>query len=295
MKLASRYGAWLREPLLHFLLLGSALFVVYGLLGGHAKGDGGQILISQGHIEQLRIGFERTYQRAPDAGELEGMIDDAVREEIYYREAKALGLDQDDSIIRRRLRQKLEFVSEDVAPIPDPTEAQLEAFLRDNPQGFQMESRYSLTQLYLDPAARGSRLMGDAQALLVELRSVGPSAEHGGDTSLMQRDFERVTADELSRLFGEKFETALRAMPIGEWSGPLASGYGLHLVLVRVREPARTATLREKRDDVRREWLRSQRERANASFYADLRKRYEVTVARPATSAGAPSASGVAP
>ena len=276
---------WLREPLLHFLLLGCGLFAVYGWVAGPAKGEATSIVITEGRIEQLTVGFLRMHQRLPDHAELEALIDDAIREEIYYREAKALGLDQDDTIVRRRLRQKLEFVSEDVGRVPEPTEAELELYLRDNPQRFRMESRYSLTQVYLDPQRHGPRLTDDAKKLLTELRRGGPAADANGDASLMQPHFEKVPASELSRLFGEKFEAALRAAPVGEWSGPWPSGFGVHLVLLRERDAERAATLGEKRDEVRRAWVDARHAEANARFYADLRKRYDVTVARPATSA----------
>ena len=156
---------WLREPLLHFLLLGCGLFLLYGWVG-RTKAEGDTIVISQAQIEQLSAGFVRMYQRVPDPAELQGLIDEAIHEEIYYREAKALGLDRDDTIVRRRLSQKLQFVSENVTPIPDPTEAQLEAYLRDNPARFQLEIRYSLTQVYLDPEQHGARLADAAQSLL---------------------------------------------------------------------------------------------------------------------------------
>ena len=131
----------LREPLLHFLLLGTGLFLVHGWIGGGPAGEGEQILITQGRIEQIASGFSRMHQRSPDSSELDALIDDAVREEIFYREAKALGLDQDDTIVRRRLRQKLEFVSEDIEPVLEPTEAQLRAYLQAHPEKFRGEAR----------------------------------------------------------------------------------------------------------------------------------------------------------
>jgi hypothetical protein len=276
---------WLREPLVHFLLMGCGLFLVHAWVGGPAKGEGTSIVITQGRIEQLTVGFLRMHQRLPNQAELEALIDDAIREEIYYREAKALGLDQDDTIVRRRLRQKLEFVSEDIGQIPEPTDEQLEVHLRDHAQQFRVESRYSLTQVYLDPQKRGPRLMDDANALLDELRRVGPAVEAKGDASLMQQRYDKVSASELSRLFGKEFETALRAAPLGAWSGPWSSGYGVHLVLVRERDAERAATLREKRDEVRRAWIDARHAEGNARFYASLRKRYDVTVVRPVTSA----------
>ena len=279
----------LREPLLHFMLLGFGLFLLHGWIVGPAGGSGKSIVITQGRIEQLAVGFARMHQRAPVASELEALIDDAIREEIFYREAKALGLDQDDTIVRRRLRQKLEFVSEDVVPVPEPTDVQLRGYLQAHPEKFASEARYSLSQVYLDPQRHGQRLAGDIEALLAQLQRVGAGADASklGDAFLLEHRFQNVTASELVRLFGASFETALRALPTNEWRGPVPSGYGVHLIFVDKRDDGRAAALEQVRDEVRREWIHDQRQQANERFYADLRKRYEVTVERPTASGGA--------
>lgn len=279
----------LREPLLHFLLLGFGLFLLHGWMAGPGGGSGKSIVITQGRIEQLASGFARMHQRAPAAIELEALIDDAIREEIFYREAKALGLDQDDTIIRRRLAQKLEFVSEDVAPVPEPTDVQLRTYLQAHPEKFRSEARYSLSQVYLNPQRHGDRLAGHMQVLLAEMKRMGATADASklGDALLLEHRFQNVTASELVRLFGAEFETALRALPTGEWQGPVPSGYGVHLVFVDKRDDGRAAALEHVRDDVRREWIHDHRQQANERFYADLRKRYEVTVERPAANGGA--------
>lgn len=275
-----------REPLLHFLLLGAGLFLLHGVVGSSAAGAGEQIQISEGRIHQLTIGFQRMHQRAPDPAELEALIDDAVREEIYYRAAKELGLDRDDTIVRRRLRQKLEFLSEDVTPVPEPTEAELQTHLLRYPERFRTERRYSLSQIYLDPQRHGPELARDAQRLLGEMQRRGRDAELSGrgDPALVPQRFERASANELSRLFGAQFEGALAALPIGDWTGPVPSGLGLHLVSLRERDEERAATLAEARAEVRRDWVQSRRAEANARFYADLRERYVVTIARPPAS-----------
>jgi len=273
---------WLREPLLHFLLLGAALFVLYGWVGGPAPGERSNIAITPGRIEQMTVTFQRTHQRLPDPGELDELIEDAVREEIYYREALALGLDRDDTIVRRRLRQKLEFVTEEVAPEPSVTV--LEAFLQKHPELFRAERSYSLSQLYLDPERHGPRLAEDAKLWLTELeRRGGPSADPTGlgDPSLLPPGMDRVGAGELSRLFGMQFEQAAQALPVGQWTGPVTSGVGAHLVLLREREEERAPALSDVRDEVRRQWALGWRAEANTRYYAELRQRYVVTVTRP--------------
>jgi hypothetical protein len=275
-----------REPLLHFLLLGAGLFLLHGWVGSSAAGEGEQIVISEGRVAQLALGFQRMHQRAPDPGELDALIDDAVREEIYYRAAKALELDRDDTIVRRRLRQKLEFLSEDVTPLPEPTQAELQAHLLRHPERFRTERRYSLSQIYLDPQRHGARLARDAARLLAECTRRGPDADPGGrgDPALLPQRFEQVSANELSRLFGAQFEGALATLPVGTWAGPVPSGVGLHLVSVRERLEERPASLAEAADEVRRDWVQSQRAEANARFYAELRERYVVSIARPPAS-----------
>lgn len=280
----------LREPLLHFLLLGIGLFFVYAWVGGPSGGDGERFVITQGRVEQLAAGFARMYQRAPDPAELDGLIEDAIREEIYYREAKALALDQDDTIVRRRLRQKLEFVSEDVASVPEPDDAQLQAYLEGHPETFRTSRRYSMSHVYLNPQRHGPGLGDTTRRLLADLKSAGRDAEPAGrgDAFLLDHRFDDIAAEELARLFGAGFETRLRALPVGEWQGPVPSGYGLHLVFLRERDDGRASSLAAVRGAVRDEWIREQRLQANERFYAGLRKRYSVTVERPTTSSIGP-------
>ena len=285
----------IREPLMHFMLLGFGLFLVHGWIAGPAGGSSKSVVITQGRIEQLAAGFARMHQRAPGASELDALIDDAIREEVLYREAKALGLDQDDTIVRRRLRQKLEFVSEDVVPVPEPTDVQLGAYLRAHPEKFHSEARYSLSQVYLNPQRQGPRLADKIQTMLAQLR-MGAVADPSklGDAFLLEHRFENVTASDLVRVFGAGFETTLRAVPTNEWQGPVPSGYGMHLVFVDKRADGQAAALEHVRSEVRREWIHDQRQQANERFYAGLRKRYEVTVERLTANGGAsPLAAGI--
>jgi hypothetical protein len=279
-------GKLLREPLLHFAVLGFALFLGYHGLSSRGFG-GDRIVITEGRIEQLAAGFNAIHQRMPTSLELDGMIEESVREEVYSREAVSMGLDRDDTIIRRRLMTKLQFLSEDTTPIAEPTEAQLQAYLDAHAADFRVETRYSLTHIYLNPQRHGERLDADVQRLLAQLRRDGPAAASQlGDPFLLDLELDDAAAGELARQFGGDFEIALRTLPIGEWSGPVSSSFGTHVVLIRKRNAERTAVLADVRDDVRRKWIQDQRERANDRFYSDLRKRYAVTVERPASIGG---------
>lgn len=278
---------WLREPALQFLLIGTGLFLAYGWLHGRASFSRDTIVITEGRVEQLAAGFAGLHRRPPTREELDGMVQDAVREEILYREAMALHLDADDVIVRRHLAQKLQFVSEDTHPVPEPTQAQLRDFLAQHPQQFQAERGYSFTQVFLNPQRHGSQLQADAQRLLAALRTAPDDAAlvKGGDPFLLDSHFERLPAGETARLFGADFEKALRTIATGQWQGPVTSSLGTHLVLLRLRDEPGPPQLADIQAEVRRAWMNEQRELANARFYAELRRRYDVKVELPAVSA----------
>jgi PPIC-type PPIASE domain len=281
---------WLREPALHFLLIGAGLFVLYGWMHGRASFSRDTIVITEGRLDQLAAGFAGLNRRPPTREEMDGMVRDAVREEIFYREAMALRLDEDDVIVRRHLAQKLQFVSEDTHPLAEPTEAQLRDFLARHSQQLQAERGYSFTQVFLNPQRHGARLHADSQRLLESLRRAPDDATliKDGDPFLLDSQFERLPAGEVARLFGADFERALQTLATGQWQGPVLSSFGTHLVLLRGRDEPGPPQLTDVRDEVRRQWMNEQRELAAARFYADLRRRYNVKVQLPSTSA-APS------
>lgn len=269
----------MREPLLHFLLLGALLFGLYQWLGGPgANASGGEIVITQGRIRNLTDTFTRTWQRPPTADEFDGLVQDYLREEVLYREAVALGLDRDDTIIRRRLRQKLEFVSEDAANAEQPTEQALAEFLAANADAYRIDGVLTFTQVFLDPSKRGASLDADAARLLDVLRSRGDKLDPAtaGDSLMLDPRYEQATEDDIARLFGAEFGAALRDQPVGEWVGPLKSGYGAHLVRIEARTPGRAATLAEVRDAVARDWSAQRRQALLDAQYRELLSRYRV-------------------
>jgi hypothetical protein len=278
----------LREPLLHFVVLGGGLFLLFGVVGESADERPDRIVVSAAKVENLAELFRRTWRRPPSQAELDGLIEDHVKEEILYREALALGLDDDDIVIRRRLRQKMEFVSEDVAQPAEPTEDELRTFLANHADRFSEPSRVSFTQVYLSPDRRGEAAWSDAERLLVALDTGRADPAGAGDPFLLEQDYRELAAQDVERLFGGAFAGQVAELPVGRWSGPVESGYGLHLVLVRERTAARLPDLAEVRDPVANEWRAVRQEEANRAFYERLRAGYEVTVERPAQ-AGRPT------
>jgi hypothetical protein len=203
-----------------------------------------------------------------------------VRDEIATREATALGLDQDDTVIRRRLRQKLEFVSEDIAAQAEPTDADLDAYLHAHPESFRVERRFTFRQVYLDPVKHGDNLDRESEKLLARLQRAGGDVDSStmGDSLLLEHAFQSVPAGEIAKQFGEEFATKLGELALGRWQGPVESGYGVHLVLVRERTEGRLPALADVREAVRREWDNARRVEANETFYEELSKRYTVTI-----------------
>jgi hypothetical protein len=195
----------LREPLLHFLLLGAAIFAAYSVVSPRIGDSPGNIVISAGQVTAIELGFTRTWHRPPTREELEGLLRDRVREEVYYREAMALGLDQDDTIIRRRLRQKLEFLTDDVVDETQPTDADLNAYLAAHPNSFRVQREFTFSHVYLDPDKHGERLTRDAAALLAQLNQAGGEADPSafGDSFLLGHTFMAVPAVEVATQFGQ--------------------------------------------------------------------------------------------
>ncbi len=278
----------LREPLLHFLVLGAAIFAAYSFVSKHSGEEPGKIVVTEGQIANLAAGFTKAWQRPPTAEELAGLIRDRVREEVYCREALALGMDKDDTIIRRRLRQKMEFVSDDIAAQAEPTETDLNSYLAAHPDSFGIEPRLTFRHVYLNPSKHGENLARDAVQLLAQLNQTGNKADVStlGDSFLLEHSFTAAPGSEVAKQFGEKFATRLAELPTGQWQGPVESGYGLHLVLISERTKGRLPALAEVRDAVRREWSNARRLEANEKFYQELQKRYIVTIENPEPVAG---------
>jgi len=285
----------LREPLLHFLVLGALLFGLYGWMQPVASDGIGEVTVSAGQVEHLAIAFSRVWQRPPTPAELKGLVDDYVKEEILGREAIALGLDRNDTVIRRRLRQKMELMAGELEVAEEPSEAELDAYLRAHPDGFREDSRTSFRHVFLRED-RGDRLEADAAELLVKLREMGPEADASslGDSLLLPDEFTLEPRSGVAAQFGSAFAQSLERVPVGGWAGPLRSAYGLHLVLVTERVGAKLPALDDVRDAVRRELLARRRERANRECLDGLLKKYHVTVEWPQAGTDAPAATATA-
>jgi hypothetical protein len=273
-------AAWWREPLFHFLVAGVALFVLFRVLNGGDTGAPRDIVITEARVEALAENFARTWMRPPTSEELRGLVEDYIAEEVYYREAIAMGLDGDDTVIRRRLRQKMEFISEGIATAAEPTDEQLQAYLAQHAEKFVEPSRLTFQQIFLSSEQRGEAVRRDAERLLAELTAgrVAPDRQSLGDPTLLPPTMEAAPPAEIANVFGTEFVEQIDEAPVGQWSGPVQSGFGLHLVRIDERKPGATPTLAEIRPIVVREWEAEQKQKTNAAFLAELRAKYDVRV-----------------
>jgi hypothetical protein len=269
----------LKEPLLHFLIIGVLIFVAYGFVSGNGPADD-HIAVTRGQQERLGVAFKATWNRPPTEQELNAIIDDWIREEIAYREGVAMGLDSGDTIIRRRLRQKLEVLAEDIVSMAEPTTADLERFLADNRTDYRRDPAYSLEQVYFSTDVRGDAAQQDAEQALMLLHTdsglINPEAL-GDPISLPYRLIEEP-AHAIAARFGRDFAQALEGVEPGDWRGPIRSGYGLHLVRIDLYQPGRPLTLAEAEREVMRDWHNKQRIEAIDRLYERLRTQYSITI-----------------
>jgi hypothetical protein len=275
------FAKWLiREPLVHFLILGALLFLFFHWRGDAPGSASHRIVITAPQIEQLAVGFARTWQKPPTEAELKGLIDEYVKEEIATREAMAIGLDRDDIIIRRRLRQKLEFVAEDTAASVPPTDADLRAWMALHPDAFRSDPKVAFRQVYLSPQHHGTSLKPDALKLLAKLRAAGPnvSIDHFGDVTMLPSEQPLTPLFDTARSFGDDFASSLINAQPGQWIGPVESSFGLHLVFVSEKVPAAQQPLANIRPEVEREVLLERKKKELQNLYERLLEKYTVKI-----------------
>ena len=292
-----RFRSLLREPLVHFLLIGAALFLFFAWSGGSGGVGSRRIVIGPGQVEHLAVGFARTWRRPPTQQELKGLVDDYVREELATRQARSMGLDRGDTVIRRRLRQKLEFLVEDAAEAVPPTDVELQAWLDAHPETYRQGPQLAFRQVFLSPDRRGDSTEADAEQLLRQLELLGPDAdvERLGDSIMLPVEFELAPLTVASRMFGSDFASRLAELEQGRWVGPVTSGYGLHLVLVGERIEGRSPELDDVRDAVARDLLTSQRKEQLESMYERLLETYDVVIDMPDPETAPTNAEGKGP
>jgi peptidyl-prolyl cis-trans isomerase C len=284
----------LHEPLLHVLLIGAALFAVYDALkpGASQRQDANRIVITADDLAQIQIAWMAQWRRPPTPEEMHNLLDGKVREEILSREATALGLDKDDTIVKRRLAQKMEFVMDDVAALREPTDDELRRWFEQNTQRFALPSLVTFRHLYFSPDLRGTRARDDAADAFRKLAGrPEETPEVGGvaDRFMFQDFYAEWSPDQVAGIFGTSFAQALLGLEEGQWQGPVESGLGWHLVWVQSKIPGRVPAFEEIKATVKSEWMDEQRAEAKRRMFETMRARYQIVLPKPApaTPAGA--------
>lgn len=267
----------LREPLLHFLLIGGAIFLAHDFLADDSPADAETIVVSPARIERIRTLFQEAWQRPPTRAELEGLVAGDVREEIYYREALALGLDRDDAVIRRRMRQKMEFLIDTGSQILMPDETTLQAWYTARHEDYRTPLQLDFEQIFL--GARPSS--GQIDAALRQLRENGAAARTVGETTLLPPVMHAAQPPAVDGVFGPGFFARLETLPTGTWQGPVRSAYGVHLVRVQARLGGEIPPLEQVREQVLRQWRMEKARELRDRDYAERRRRYRVRVEWP--------------
>ncbi|MBB4276242.1 peptidylprolyl isomerase [Rhizobium mongolense] len=271
----------LREPLLHFVVGGAMLFAGYAWLDREQTDASGlePVRIGEGEVRWLKETWANQWLRAPSSQELQELVADLVSEELLAREAREMGLDRNDTVVRRRLAQKLKFIVEDTSRLVEPREAELRQFYEANAARFQEGARVSFTQIFFNPALRNDA-SSDAKAALVELKSTRDTdlAAMPGDRLLLDAEVRDADEQAVAGMFGPDFARAVFALKPGMWSEPVKSGYGFHLVSIAKSSAGRQAPFEEVRDEVLQEWRLEKEKGANRDYIARLREKYGVVL-----------------
>jgi hypothetical protein len=272
----------LREPLLQFFALGAMLFALYGLAGKRSAEAPEKIVVSASRVANLGDGFARTWRRLPNEQELQGLIEDYIRDEVFYREGRAAGLDRDDVIIRRRVRQKMEFLADDMS-VPEPSDEQLAAYLASNPERFRAEDQLTFHQVFLSATRRANTIDSDSKQIASILARADGAVDATvlGDPFLLGEEFRNVSPSKVTSIFGESFAKQISVMEKGRWQGPISSGFGQHFVFISEWVSGNLPPLDAVRPVVHREWANARRLEAEQKLYASLRNRYEIVVEEP--------------
>jgi len=265
-----------KEPIVIFLLLGITFYMLNGWITKSAVPEENRIEVTNADVEQLAVQFSQTWMRPATAEEMEGLVNEFVRDEVYYREAMAMGLDKDDKVVRRRMRQKLEIMLNDMTTANVPSDQVLRTYMEENQEIFRQDPIITFEQVYLNADQRPN-IDKDAANMLVQLKG-GTKPENVGDPTMLGYVFRQYTLTDVRRQFGEEFASRLIEITPGTWEGPIYSGLGGHIVQVHEVVAGRMPELAEVRDIVEREWLAERSKELKDETYLKILENYEVVI-----------------
>ncbi len=268
---------WHKEPFLHFLIIGALIFVLFSMVNKEKDVVSiKKIVVSADDIGMLSRRWSKTWRRTPTETELKGLVESYIREEVFYREAVSLGLDQDDAVLRRRLMQKMEFLSNDLAELRTPDKKELSQYFLDHLQNYQQPPRITFTHIYFSQAKRGSSALKDAKQVLSGIIERGVLED--GDGFMLQYDFAQKTPTEVADVFGKAFAGKIFLLGTNGWQGPVESEYGFHLVQIQEKMAAQIPEFATVADQVRDDWMFEQRKKTNNKIYEKFKNQYEIII-----------------
>lgn len=268
---------FLKEPFLHFLCIGVGLFILYSLVNKEIE-DKSTIVINDFDISNLMSTWEMQWKRQPTPKELQNLIGLNIKQEVFYQEALKMNLDHNDEIIKRRLAQKMQFLSKDIASILKPTEEDLEVYLKANKEKYLTPFKYSLYQIIFSPDNR-EKPFEDALRVLNQFSNASfDEMKAKGDNLPFSYEFENVNADELALQFGPRFPKALLNQKTNKWIGPVPSGFGAHLVFITQITQPELPKLKDIKKQVTRDFEYDYQKELDESIYKELKKQYDIRI-----------------
>lgn len=270
----------LREPLFHFLIAGGVIFALFSWSGNSVDASSRRIIVDEEQVQRLATLWSQTWRRPPTGAELDGLIRDYIKEEVYYREAKRLGLDEDDIIVRRRLRSKMEFLAMSEAENMVPSDALLQAWLDKYPARYATDPVVSFDSVYIASDGTDDVARNRALDMLAQLKQ-GSDPATLGDAISLPRSMDAASQDSIRQQFGDDFAAAILSLPMGQWSGPIQSGFGLHLVRIRHIDASRKPALTDVRQRLENDWRAATKEQRENSAYQKLLDGYDIEIAQP--------------
>ena len=269
----------LKEPLFHFLLIGAGLFCLYSFLNpSEEQLENNVIRIEESDVTRLIKAYQQNWNAPPDSATLKSLLKAEVKAEVFYREALRMQLDHNDEIIRRRLKQKYEFLVKDLADSQQPSEVALNDFYQENSDFYQEPTKLSFSQIYFSPDKRKTPLV-DAQTVLTQLNNSTASTidiKKIGDNFHLQNYFAERDYNDVRQLFGQDFAKAIFDNSSTGWTAPIRSGYGIHLVNITAIQDQSVLPFTQVKDKVISDWKISQQQLYNEQLYTNLLKKYEV-------------------
>ena len=267
----------LKEPFFHFIVFGIALFLLYGLVNDNTNSKD-TIIINDFDVSTLISKWEMQWKRQPTEQELQNLIAQNIKQEVFYQEALKMNLDHNDEIIKRRLSQKMQFLSNDIASMIEPTVEGLKAYYQQNSDTYLTPTSYSLYQITFSPDKRKNNYKDAEETLQQFPNATFEEMKSWGDSLPFNYFFENIDANALGLQLGSKFSTALETREINKWVGPIPSGFGYHLVYITKKTAPKLPEFESIKDHIIRDYEYDKQKEVDESIYRELKKKYEIDI-----------------